>query len=215
MRRLVTTATIHLLLLFVFLTLYGTSLAADYFPLKVGNLWVYNPSYGDGNRVDKIIGTGKVGGRLTYIWRRTEAPPDNYIEKRWLAKTSSAVKVYKYWGNEGGVADPILLNPPWVQDELIPKVGDSWSFQLSIDPFTYTGHFYVESVNCKVTVPAGTFTNCVRIRQLDEQNDGVSTKLTYRKRWLAPNVGPVMYNKYGSNWRGLTFSQKLIRYVIK
>ena len=47
------------IMLFLLLTLLGALNAesADYFPLSVGNRWVYSPSYGDkGDRVDSIIG---------------------------------------------------------------------------------------------------------------------------------------------------------------
>ena len=41
--------------------------ASDYFPLEVGNRWVYTPSYGDGDRIDTIVGTEDVNGTFTYI----------------------------------------------------------------------------------------------------------------------------------------------------
>jgi len=97
---------------------------ADYFPLSVGNTWLYSPSYGEqGNRKDSIIEEETVNSILTYVWNRQEAADDNYNEKRWISKENSEVKFHKIWGNEG--LDPALtIDPPWVIIKLNLKV--SW-----------------------------------------------------------------------------------------
>jgi hypothetical protein len=65
-----------------FVLSFSNAYSADYFPLAVGNTWIYSPSYGDeGNRIDTIIEEESVNGIHTYIWNRQEAPDDNYNEK--------------------------------------------------------------------------------------------------------------------------------------
>jgi hypothetical protein len=189
--------------------------AADYFPIKVGNSWVYYPSYGDGNRVDSVVGTKFIDGNLTYIWKRVEAAPDNYVEKRWLVKGLSSIKVLKYWSNEMSPPKSILLEPPWLQDKLNPMVGTKWKYEVDIGSSHYKVTCWVESINATVKVPAGTFNQCIIVRQLDEMTRNGSTEYTYRKHWLAPDVGPVMYNKYGQGWKGVRKSQKLIEWTTK
>ncbi len=175
--------------------------AADYFPLQVGNRWVYTPSFGDGDRIDTIMGTETVNGTYTYIWKREEAAPDNYHEKRWLAKNGSDLEVHKIWGNMVGGDPAIILTPPFIQDKLNPAVGDTWVVELEGIKMTY----YVESIDDTVSVPAGTYNNCIRIRILEEQ----SGSNTYRRKWLAPDIGPVMYKKYTDNWASVKISQEL------
>jgi hypothetical protein len=63
--------------------------AADYFPLQVGNKWVYNPSFGNGNRADTIVAKKTVNGTPSYVWKRTEAPPDNYPDTGGIPDRSS------------------------------------------------------------------------------------------------------------------------------
>jgi hypothetical protein len=204
------------IMLFLLLTLLGALNAesADYFPLSVGNRWVYSPSFGDkGDRVDSIIGSETINDILTFIWNRQEAPDDNYNEKRWIFKDSSYVKVCKIWGNEG--IDPaIMLNPPLIIIALEPKVGDTWKWEVDIGSTHFKATFYVESVSDSLTVPAGTFRNCVKLRQLDEATENSITDTDYRRIWFAPNVGPIVYEKYTTNWGSVTISQRLIDFTV-
>jgi len=188
--------------------------AADYFPLQVGNRWTYSPSYGDkGDRVDTIVGTETVNGTFTYIWNRQEAPDDNYNEKRWYAKDDSYVKFYRIWGNEG--LDP-PFNPisPWRVFKLNPIVGDTWISEADFGAFDFKTTYYVESTTDDVTVPAGTFSNCVRVRELNEMTLGNQTEYEYEKHWYAPSVGPVIYRDYAASWSSVNFSQELVSYTI-
>ena len=191
--------------------------AADYFPLQVGNCWVYYPSYGQGYRIDSIVGTETIGETLTYIWKRAEAPPDNYREKRWLGKDDIEVKVVQYWDNEWEppLSTPALLDPPWIQDKLNPSVGDSWQSEGDIDVTHFKVTYWVESVTATVTVPAGKFQNCMKVRQLAEITRSGTTRFEYRRYWLAPDVGPVMYRKYTKNWITITKNQRLVAYSLE
>jgi len=192
--------------------------AADYFPLQVGNVWVYYPSYGKGYRVDSIVGTEMVGETLTYIWKRLEAPPDNYHERRWLAKDGVDLKALKFWGNEAEppLTDPVLLDPPWSLGNVEnSNVGDTWQIEMSNGTTHYRSSFWIESITDTVTLPAGTFNNCIRVRQLDETTISGMTTNEYRRYWLAPDIGPVRYTKYGNNWKGTKKDQKLVAYSLE
>ncbi|MCX5847110.1 MAG: hypothetical protein NTW12_12275 [Deltaproteobacteria bacterium] len=190
--------------------------SADYFPLSVGNTWIYYPSFGaNGNRVDTVIGEEAINGIHTYIWNRQEAPNDNYNEKRWIATDNSGVKVYKYWDNEG--ADPaVIINPPWVTFKSNPNVGDT--FIGEFEPYSgirYTVTSYIESVSETVTVPAGSFTNCVRIKVLNEMTENSNkTAVGWYREWYAPNIGRVIYGKYSANWGSATTTQQLIGFSV-
>jgi hypothetical protein len=192
--------------------------AADYFPLQVGNCWVYYPSYGQGYRIDSIVGTEMVGRTSTYIWKRLEAPPDSYQERRWLMKDGVDLKALQFWANqmEPPLAEPVLLDPPWLLGNVDnPSVGDSWQFEMSNGPTHYRVSYWVESITAAVTVPAGIFGNCVKVRQLDEQTVNGFIKYDYRRYWLAPGVGPVKYVKYTKNWAVVKKKQKLVAYSLE
>jgi hypothetical protein len=204
------------IMLFLLLTLISALNAesADYFPLSVGNRWVYSPSYGDkGDRVDSIIGQETINDTLTYILNRQEAPDDNYNEKRWLFKDSSYVKFCKVWSNEG--LDPaITLNPPAIITELEPKVGDTWTWETDFGSTHFKSTFYVESASDSLTVAAGSFGSCVRLRHLDETTTNTIKDTNYRRIWFAPRVGPIVYRKYTTNWGSVTISQELKAFTV-
>ena len=210
-----------LILLLAGLLIGATSLnvgAADYFPLQSGNVWVYYPSYGKGYRVDSIVGTEMVGQTLTCIWKRLEAPPDNYHERRWLVKVGADLEALQFWGNEANppLTEPVSLDPPWLLGNIDnPNVGDSWQIEATYGTTHYKTSYLVESITDTVAVPAGTFSNCIRVRQLGETTVGGSTQFDYRRYWLAPGIGPVRYTKYGDNWKRVKKDQKLVAYSLE
>jgi hypothetical protein len=188
--------------------------AADYFPLQVGNRWTYSPSYGnEGDRVDRIIGKEEVNGTLTYIWNRQEAPNDNYNEKRWLAKDDTYLKIYKIWGNEG-INPAVIFTPPWIMFKLNPVVGDTWEFEGDLGPFHGKSTFYVESTTDSITVAAGSFNNCIRVREYNVLTWSDGTKYEYEKKWYAPDVGLIIDRDYTENWASIDFSQELVSFSI-
>ena len=185
--------------------------AADYFPLAVGNCWVYRPSYGNsGDRIDSIIGSETVNGVRTYIWNRKEAPDDNYDEKRWIAKDASGLKVYKIWGNEGPISQAVTLDPPWVMLKFEPKKDDTWIFEMDVDNVHFKVTYSIEAIDDVITVPAGSFNNCIRLRQLDETTIDGTTEYGYYRYWYAPNVGPIRYTKYSADLQTIHLNQELV-----
>lgn len=194
-----------------------TALAADtldYFPLDVGNFWVYTPSYGEkGDRRDSIIGMETVGGVQTYIWNRQEAPDDNYNEKRWLAKDSTYLRVHKFWANEG-VDTAVIPSQPWAMLKLLPALGDTWTINTDIGSINVFATYYVESIDDSVEVPAGSFKNCFRLRVLYEVVESDHTAYDYEKFWYAPGVGLVLHCDYTDNWASVKIEQELKSYSV-
>ena len=97
-----------------------------------------------------------------------------------------------------------------------PYVGDSFTCEVEMSAGVfYTITSYLESVSDTVTVPAGTFTNCVRMRVLEEMTqNSVKTQVGWRKEWYAPNIGPVVYEKYDADWGSATMTQELIGFSV-
>lgn len=191
--------------------------AADYYPLNVGNYWIYYPSYGDGYRVDAIVGKDNIDGISTYKWMRRESAPDNYHEKRWYAKDGSDLMMYKFDSNEG-CSSPLLLEPSVLVYKLDPTVGDNWQMQLNCndDDINFKTLLYVESISDTIEVNSVNFNNCIRIRQIDEITQEGTTEYKYKKIWLAPDVGPVLYKSYvDGSWSQVKMSQELVKYKLK
>lgn len=76
----------------------------------------------------------------------------------------------------------------------------------------YNFSIYVESTDDTVSVPAGTFNNCLRLRQLTTITSGTETAYDYKKFWHAPGIGPIVYSKYSDNWENVRFKQELKSY---
>ncbi len=186
----------------------------DYFPLDVGNFWIYTPSYGEkGDRQDSIIGTETIGGVQTYIWNRQEAADDNYNEKRWLAKSDGSLTVRQFWANEGFTAT-VVPSQPWTMLKLSPVLGDTWNINTDIGPINVIATYFIESIDDSVEVLAGSFKNCLRVRVLYEVTENNRIEYEYEKFWYAPDVGPVLYGNYTENWASLQFKQELKRYSV-
>lgn len=192
--------------------------AVDYLPLKLGNVWVYYPgSGGRGYSIYSVIGTEVVGGTLTYIRKRLEAPPDNYHELMWLANDGTNVTLFQIWSNEvePPVADPVLLDPPWLWWKDNPTVGDTWVVEGDVSGTHIRHTKWIESANATVVTPAGTFYNCIKVKALDEITNGSSIQNKYHRYWFAPDIGQVMYASYTKKWGAVKWSQKLVAYSLE
>jgi hypothetical protein len=203
----------------VFFSLPGSSNAeaADYFPLQVGNAWTYSPPSGVyGNRVDSIIGTETINGTLAYIWNCQETLMYTLNEKRWLERAGDDLRMHKIWSNKGMDA---TFTPALTVGKLNPSLGETYSFEADMKVNGVSVHFKgthnIESITDTVTVAAGTFNNCIRIRELFEyKSNGVVTGYAYNKIWYAPDVGPIIYRYYTQNWASTTLSQELVSFSI-
>ena len=201
-------ATLLLILLNIFLS-QGVFAQTDY-PLAVGNSWVYSPSYGvHGDRVDTILGIDTVNGELAYIKERLEAPDDNYNDKKWLVDDGTTVSTRKFWDSDGLES---LIDPPWLEWDSQIQVGDTDTQQWNLGDISLTITYYVESLTDTVTVPAGTFQDCVRVRSLIEVTRDSIIEFDYERWWGCPGVGPVLFVDYDDNWSSETFRQELISY---
>lgn len=158
--------------------------AVNYFPLDVGDKWIYTSFVPGKYRTDEIIGTEIINGVTTFIEEGIEPAPDNFHEKLWLAYDSSSVLIYRIWNNEG--ADPAIdVTPPGAWLRLSPQVGDTWALTGSS---IGTLNVEVLSINDTVTVPAGTFNNCIKVQFTSSSGD---TSIKY----YAPGVGVVRYEE--------------------
>ncbi|HZO81620.1 MAG TPA: hypothetical protein VFB33_07970 [Candidatus Binataceae bacterium] len=185
----------------------GTPGATDYFPLEQGMTWMlrYRASTGASGRLTatnlaprKLLGVMAVGQRNTGGGEKTfteyyAAQPEGI---RYVARESP----------DG--LEPHLDDNSWVIKYPI-KVGTIWrEVDRTLDGTVFFAKTMIESVSDKITVPAGTFTACVRVRETGIASPlkgvadfrpaagGVAPAATRAIRvedyyWMAPGVGVI------------------------
>lgn len=95
-------------------------------------------------------------------------------------------------------AEPVQLPAPLYYLRFPLKVGTAWEGVMYLPdgrriPITST----IETLDDVVTVPAGTFQHCVRVRSTGENQDGALEDLN----WYAPNIGLIKFVRQERNSR--------------
>jgi hypothetical protein len=179
---------------------------ARYFPLKKGIAWTFHFSGSTGS-----------SGELT---TNNLAPRKLFGLKAVPQRNTGGDKSYtEFYANDGlGIRHVAIDEGEGLQSRLndhsyvikLPiKIGTNWhEIDRTFDGTVYDATTRIESLSDKVTVPAGTFSECVRIRSTGiaspvrgtagaagggvrlhlVASDEVSVEDYY---WLAPGVGPV------------------------
>jgi hypothetical protein len=162
---------------------------ADYCPVAVGNMWLYQDDNG------------------TYEWdyyvaHETYEGKDAYKdEEGWYYHVSSTDGLWDYDEDLG----------KWVQD--LPaqmKVGDSfsWTEKITDENGTEIGTFKhtvtLEAVE-DVTVPAGTFSDALKIKFEETYASGETYTVTGTV-WLAKGVGEVKYEQDDGTMEELVYA---------
>ena len=227
----------NLLLIYFFLFSLNVNAqtATDYYPLSVGSTWITKrihtgrnakPSSMSKQLIDFIGEDGLIGVKSS-----PEAQSDSKASCGWYKKDTNGDVFYC---KLGVYPNPTIvkfkLNVPMVIAEWNPpklvidaselKKGGSWEYQdeifRTVSPDstveeTVTSTSIVDSVNETVTVPAGTFTNCIKVRCTAITNFGDTTGVY--TSFYAPGVGSVLsIRDYPEDHASRT---ELIEYMIK
>lgn len=176
----------------------------DYFPLRQGMSWTYTfraSNGASGQLVTTNLAPVKLFGMMV-VPQQNSGPQKSY--KQYYVKEKSGVRnagLDTQHGTESRMGDhSYVIKYP-------VRVGTTWKeIDRTMDGTIFQATTTIESVNDKITVPAGTFSGCVRIR-----STGVASPVTgasFRTigafspvaggptdvrdyYWLAPGVGPV------------------------
>lgn len=166
---------------------------SDFIPLKVGNSWKYEGQgneyaaytqkviYEAGNKYQAMYDNG--GTVLANVF---EVKPDSIVNTYREAEVYDNKNVLEQSDNK----DIIVLKAPL-------QVGTTW---VSEDV-----NYAIADMNASVTVPAGTFTNCMRVHLAYKDNS--SLDIYYKK-----GVGPVLSEFKSAN--GDVVASKLTEYNI-
>jgi len=201
--------------------LAGPGSSVDYYPLQPGLVWRYqvtNPKGGSGELKVTNVGARRLGEqRVTE--QRLEM--EQSVASRFVARRADGIMVVAE--QRPGQSEPVPLEQASVLLRTPVAVGDAWdagSTSTAIAPGAVIAtRATVESVNDEVTVPAGTFRDCVRIVSngrltTEAQNvEGPVEILVGTRMWYAPGVGLVQMTRRESAERpdlpGLQLTFKL------
>jgi hypothetical protein len=137
--------------------------ARDYFPLAVGNTWVYRS-----------------------VPSREDVPPDEIVI---VSKDADGFFIDNHGSRLQSRATGIFDGDRFILEDPL-NVGHEW---LAVPSASVVERFNIVEVDAIVTVPAGRFTDCVRVRAKQEgpTPDG-NHKVTLTMTWTyAPGVGLV------------------------
>ncbi len=185
-----TTGIIITLLLTLFLVLPSPGrcdeLGESYYPLKAGLRWEYIV-ISDQGVTKKLLITNlaprEVQGKKVTP-RKWDEGGHVFIE--FMEKDGSGIYRYAEQLGEGGT--PTLVTPKECHLKFPITEGNNWNMTTKMGNSTLNVAFTIESVSEDVTVPAGTFQDCLKIKQTGSDDAGASL-MGYE--WYAPKVGIV------------------------
>jgi hypothetical protein len=161
-------------------------LSESYFPLKEGRRWEYNV-ISDQGATKKLLITNLAprevsGTKVTP--RKWELGGATFIELMKKDETG----IYRYAEQKGENAPPSLITPIECHLKFPITEGSSWNMAVKLGNSTVNVSLTIESLSDEVKVPAGTFKDCVKIKQVGK-NDAGTAVMGYE--WYAPKVGVV------------------------
>ena len=163
-----------------------------YYPNFVGNRWVLR-SLQEPIEEHVVEITGKefiAGQEVNVLTRHSHTGTDKF----YIATFEDGVKVYRLGGNIGFFGNITFDYVP--PETLIPfplEVGTTWEVvgKTTVNQFDLNANTISTVVTMEdVTVPAGTFRNCLFIQQQHIIKSLINISVT-GGIWLAPNVGLV------------------------
>ena len=165
---------------------WGDELNESYFPLKEGMRWEYNV-ISDQGATKKLLITNLAprevnGTKVTP--RKWELGGSTFIELMKQDETG----IYRYAEQKGEQAPPTLITPMECHLRFPIAEGSSWNMAVKLGKSTVNVSLTIESLSDEVKVPAGTFKDCVKIKQVGENDAGMAV-MGYE--WYAPKVGVV------------------------
>lgn len=170
----------------------------DYYPLEVGGTWVYSGS--DGTEIEQIVGVDEVGG--VDAARIDSGPTLSTPDRRYYTVLDGSLNFVGEYDADGPTL--ITFSPPISFPETV-QVGDFGTEMAEVyadGSSVGTGTFRWAVVeNGPLTVPAGTFGNCLKMRIRMTDPSDVSSEFYM---WLSAGVGPVKQDERdfgGSYWR--------------
>jgi hypothetical protein len=167
----------------------GSDLTAKYYPLKPGITWTYKVT-SDKHDTRKIVVTNLAAKEIKDL-SLTPRKWDTGGAVKYVLIGSDDKGVYRYGEQPSETAEPVPTTPRvyYLHDPL--NTGTTWDIKVKLGEDNLTVNLTIDSVSEKVTVPAGTYKDCLKIKHAGgSQKDGASISLEAYE-WYAPDVGLV------------------------
>jgi hypothetical protein len=161
-------------------------LSESYFPLKEGMRWEYTVASTQG-QTQKLVITNLAPREVSGVKvtpRKSEMAGAAVMEFMKQDDTG----VYRYAEQSGENAPPNLITPMECHLKFPISQGSTWNLATRVGNSTVNLTLTIESVSDEVKVPARTFKDCVKVKQVGENAAGTAV-MGYE--WYAPKVGVV------------------------
>ena len=179
-----------------------TATAQNYYPVEVGNTWVFLSADGTEQRTYTIEGPENVDGEELILLKITTEPLGTdivYVDKYFITVESDGGLILHQSAVDQralGIAEATYDPPATFFPAALP-LGHNWEIVTNtelklVGPTTSTSTIEVAAIE-DVETPIGVFKGCVK---LDIKRKVVTAVVIQRYnfvQWLAPNVGPVKY----------------------
>lgn len=169
----------------------------DYYPLSIGNKWIYKDKNNNIITFD-IIDIIDVMGTKVFVKQTTTSGYEGAVNFSYVAKSEKGIDQYALGGASAG-DDTIIFSPtlPLYRFPLIP--GETWEteFEVKLPDGYFVGNgkaIYEVISEENLTIPAGSFSNVFQVKE-DFSWELLGQKLdhTISRQWLAPDVGIVKF----------------------
>ena len=200
-------ARIFIIIISVFLVFVNLAVAetpSDYFPLQVGLEWNYHTDtsihsqWSQRSAVFQVTGTDDISGEDYY--RRIEKEViDGSLEEHlynvmWFGVDLNDNVILKAFCAEPVIEDidsAIILDEPsvYLSSDMF-GLGNTWT--NNFDMFDISEHLEVTGVGEQISVPAGTFDNCITLKNVTTNLSGIDTSFIVYISY-APGVGIVTH----------------------
>ena len=175
-------------------------LAQTYYPDKVGNEWFFLSTDGIEERVLRIEGTDEDQVRqLVDQTKEVNPPNEETAYSRFVIRPEfDSVQILKAvftFGLAGEIELP--YDPPQVFLPIPIELGTRWTVKGEVT-LPLLGEIMAENTQevvavDKISIPAGTFDNCLQVKQTNVLASPVLRLERPGTMWLAPNLGPVKF----------------------
>lgn len=181
--------------------LYGSEAASSYYPLKPGLTWTYNVTSdkGPGGKIVITNLPAKEVKGVTVTPRKWEI---GGVTKYHLM-AADIMGIYRYGEQQDEKAEPVPTKPKAYSLRDPVSTGTTWDMNTKLGEDELTVNLTVESTLESVTVPAGTYKDCVMIQHKGASRKGGAGISLEAFEWYAPEVGlvksMVTINKVGKD----------------
>ena len=176
------------------------ALAQTYYPDKVGNEWFFLSTDGIEERVLRIEGTDEDQVRqLVDQTKEVNPPNEETAYSRFVIRPEfdnvQILKAVFTFGLAGEIELP--YDPPQVFLPIPIELGTRWTVKGEVT-LPLLGEIMAENTQevvavDKISIPAGTFDNCLQVKQTNVLASPVLRLERPGTMWLAPNLGPVKF----------------------